>query len=187
MAKERKKTRISSKVDELPPEIKQQVDIMLTDTSNSYWNLSDWLKAKGYEISKSSVGRYALRSNSATQRLLEAQSRTEALVNVVKKNPDADYTEAGMMLMMDGLINRLATAEEEFDYLPLDKVGRLIASLSRTKVYKDRVKQDMKDKSDLAFKEMEGEIMKTIKSDPELAAKLKEILTRAKEMMLSDD
>lgn len=186
MAKERKKTRISSKIDELPPDIKGQVDVMLADTSNSYWTISDWLKEKGYEISKSSVGRYAVRSNTATQRLLEAQSRTEALVNVVKKNPDADYTEAGMMLMMDGLINRLATAEEEFDYLPLDKVGRLISSLSRTKVYKDRVRQDMKDKVDLAFQKLEGEIMKTIKSDAELTAKLKEILTRAKEMMLND-
>ena len=28
MAKERKKTRISSKIDELPPETKRQVDIM---------------------------------------------------------------------------------------------------------------------------------------------------------------
>lgn len=186
MAKKRSKTRISSKIDELPPEIKGQVDVMLVDTSNTYWDVSDWLKEQGYEISKSSVGRYAVRSNTATQRLLEAQSRTEALVNVVRKNPDADYTEAGLMLMMDGLINRLATAEEEFDVLPLDKVGRLIASLSRTKVYKDRVKQDMKDKADLAFKELECEIMKTIKSDPELATKLKEILTRAKEMMLND-
>lgn len=185
-AKKRTKTRVACKMDELPPEIKSQVDVMLADTSNSYWNISDWLKEKGYEISKSSVGRYAVRSNTATQRLLEAQSRTEALVNVVKKNPEADYTEAGLMLMMDGLINRLATAEEEFDYMPLDKVGRLIASLSRTKVYKDRVRQDMKDKADLAFKELEGEIMKTIKSDPELTEKLREILTRAKEMMLND-
>lgn len=186
MAKKRTKTRISSKIDELPAPLKTMVDVMLTDTGNSYWDISEWLKEQGYEISKSSVGRYAVRSNSATQRLLEAQSRTEALVNVVRKNPDADYTEAGMMLMMDGLINRLATAEDEFDYMPLDKVGRLIASLSRTKAYKDRVRQDMKDKADLAFKELEGEIMKTIKSDPELALKLKEILTRAKEMMLND-
>ena len=44
----------------------------------------------------------------------------------------------------------------------------------------------MKDKADLAFAEMEGEIMKTIKSDPELAAKLRDILTKAKEMMLND-
>ena len=179
MGRTRKKNRISSKIDELPSEIKGQVDVMLSDTSNSYQDVSGWLKEKGYEISKSSVGRYAVRSNTAAQRLLEAQSRTEALVNVVRKNPDADYTE-------DGLINRLATAEDEFDYLPLDKVGRLIASLSRTKVYKDKVRQDMKDKADLAFKEMEEEIMKTIKSDPELKVRLKEILTRAKELMLHD-
>lgn len=55
-----------------------------------------------------------------------------------------------------------------------------------TKAYKDKVRQDMKDKADLAFQEMEEEIMKTIKSDPELKAKLKEILTRAKELMLHD-
>ena len=174
MGRTRKKNRISSKIDELPSEIKGQVDVMLSDTSNSYQDVSGWLKEKGYEISKSSVGRYAVRSNTAAQRLLEAQSRTEALVNVV------------LMLMMDGLINRLATAEDEFDYLPLDKAGRLIASLSRTKAYKDKVRQDMKDKADLAFKEMEEEIMKTIKSDPELKVRLKEILTRAKELMLHD-
>lgn len=44
------------------------------------------------------------------------------------------------MMTMNGLVNRMATAEEEFDLMPLDKAGRLIASLSRTKVYKDRGK-----------------------------------------------
>lgn len=186
MGGQRTKTRVSRKINELPPEIKEQVDVMLADTRNTYWDISGYLKDRGFEVSKSAVGRYALQSNKAAQRLMEAQAKTAALVNVVKKNPEADYTEAGMMLMMDGLINRIATADEEWDVLPLDKVGRLIASLSRTKIYKERVKQDMKDKADLAFKEMEGEIMKTIKSDPELAAKLREILTKAKEMMLND-
>ena len=34
--------------------------------------------------------------------------------------------------------------------------------------------------------DLEEEIMKTIKSDPELKVRLKEILTRAKELMLHD-
>ena len=71
--------------------------------------------------------------------------------------------------------------------MPLDKAGRLIASLSRTKVYKDKVRQEMKKKADLAFKEMEAEMMKTIKGDVKLAGNLKEILKAAKERMLSDD
>lgn len=187
MGKQRKKTRISGKVDELPEKIRQQVDVMLVDTSNTYLSISLKLKDMGYEVSKSSIGRYALRTSSATQRLLEAQAQTEQLVKVVQKNPDADYTEAGMRLLMDGLINKLATAEEEFDALPLEKAGRLLTSLSRTKVYKDRVKQDMQKKADLAFSEMEDRIMKLIRQDPEAAAQLRTILQEAKDRMMQDD
>ena len=187
MAKEKKRTRINSKIDQLPPELKSSVDYMLSDTSNSYESISTFLKTKGYEISKSSVGRYALRTNKATARLVEAQRQTEALVNVVKKNPDADYTEAGLMMLMDGLVKKLATAEEEFDELPLDQAGRLITSISRTKVYKDRVKQDMKKKVELAFKGLEDELMIAINSDPVLAKELKSVLERAKEKMMQDE
>ena len=49
------------------------------------------------------------------------------------------------------------------------KAGRLIASLSRTKIYKDKVKQDMKKKADIAFQEMEAQMMGIIKNDPVMA------------------
>ena len=90
-------------------------------------------------------------------------------------------------MTMNGLINKVATAEEEFQEMPLDKAGRLIASLSRTKIYKDKVKQDMKKKADIAFQEMEASMMQVIKNDPALAEQLKKILTTAKERMLQDD
>ena len=165
-----------SKIDELPEELKNRVDILLMDTSNTYQYISEILKSEGYAISKSSVGRYAMRSNTAMQRLLEAKEQTEKLVAVVRKNPDADYTEAAMVMLMDGLINKLATAEDEFDQMPLDKAGRLITSLSRTKVYKDRVRQDMQKKADLAFKELESSMMKVIKEDEVSRAAMQEII-----------
>lgn len=92
-----------------------------------------------------------------------------------------------MRLLMDGLINKLATAEEEFDAMPLDKAGRLLTSLSRTKVYKDRVRQEMQKKADLAFAEMEGRILKIIRQDEEAAASLRTILKEAKDRMMADD
>lgn len=187
MAKQRTRTRVSSKISGLPEELQMAVDVMLADTSNTYEYISQFLKNKGYDISKSSVGRYATRTNTATQRLLEAQAQTEKLVQVVKDNPDADYTEAAIMLAMNGLVNKMATAEEEFNDMPLDKAGRLVASLSRTKVYKDRVKQDMKRKADIAFRQMEAEIMAVIKNDAESASQLKAILAKAKEGMMADD
>lgn len=105
----------------------------------------------------------------------------------MKENPETDYTEAAILLTMNGLLNKVATAEEEWDDMPLDKAGRLIASLSRTKVYKDRVRQDMRKKADMAFKEMEAEMLKVIKQDEKSAGMLKEILARAKERMMQDD
>ena len=129
MAKKRSRTRVCSKLDELPEELRLKVDVMLADTSNTYEYISKYLKEEGYDISKSSVGRYAMRSNTATQRLLEAQAQTEKLIQVVKDNPNADYSEAAILMTMNGLINKVATAEEEFQEMPLDKAGRLIASL----------------------------------------------------------
>ena len=67
-----KKKRITSKIDELPEDIRIKVDFLLADTKNSYEDISQFLKEQGYMVSKSSVGRYALRSNTALQRLMEA-------------------------------------------------------------------------------------------------------------------
>lgn len=187
MGDKRSKQRITSKIDELPEDLRMKVDVMLADTSNTYEYISQFLKGEGYDISKSSVGRYATRTNNAMQRLLEAQAQTDRLIQVVKENPEADYTEAAILLTMNGLLNKVATAEEEFNEMPLDKAGRLIASLSRTKVYKDRVKQDMRRKADIAFREMESEMLKVIKQDEKSAAQLKEILAKAKERMMEDD
>lgn len=187
MGDKRTKQRITSKIDELPEDLRMKVDVMLADTSNTYEYISQFLKGEGYDISKSSVGRYATRTNNAMQRLLEAQAQTDRLIQVVKENPEADYTEAAILLTMNGLLNKVATAEEEFNEMPLDKAGRLIASLSRTKVYKDRVRQDMRRKADIAFREMESEMLKVIKQDGKSAEQLKEILARAKERMMEDD
>ena len=187
MGDKRTKQRITSKIDELPEDLRMKVDVMLADTSNTYEYISQFLKGEGYDISKSSVGRYATRTNNAMQRLLEAQAQTDRLIQVVKENPEADYTEPAILLTMNGLLNKVATAEEEFNEMPLDKAGRLIASLSRTKVYKDRVKQDMRRKADIAFREMESEMLKVIKQDEKSAAQLKEILAKAKERMMEDD
>ena len=187
MGDKRTKQRITSKIDELPEDLRMKVDVMLADTSNTYEYISQFLKGEGYDISKSSVGRYATRTNNAMQRLLEAQAQTDRLIQVVKENPEADYTEAAILLTMNGLLNKVATAEEEFNEMPLDKAGRLIASLSRTKVYKDRVKQDMRRKAYGAGRGGGAGGRGGIKQDEKSAAQLKEILAKAKERMMEDD
>lgn len=186
MSKERRRTRVSSTVNKLPDDIRGQLDIKLTDTSNTYEELALWLKTEGHEISKSAIGRYAIRSNQAAQRVAETLQRTQAIAQAVEAHPDLDYTRAASMVLMDGLMQRVSTAEEDFNEMPLDKAGRLIASLSRNATYEKRVRQDMKKKAELAFDQMEVELMAAIKQHPELAVELHDVLARAREKVVTD-
>lgn len=183
---QRRRTRVSSTIDRLPPEVKAQLDGKLADTSNTYVELSEWLKAEGYDISKSAIGRYAIRSSKAAERVAETLQRTAAIAKAVEAHPDLDYTSAASMVLMDGLMRRVSTAEDEFQEMPLDKAGRLIASLARNATYEKKVKTDLKKKIELAFEEMQAELLGLIKQDPELAAELSSVLARAREKVLTD-
>ena len=183
--KERRRTRISSTIDKLPDDIKTELDVRLADTANTYEELSAWLKTEGYEISKR-IGRYAIRSTQAAQRVAETLQRTQAIAQAVEAHPDLDYTKAASMVLMDGLMQRVSTAEGDFQEMPLDKAGRLIASLARNATYEKRVRQDMKKKAELAFDQLETELMAAIKQHPELAGELHDVLSRAREKVLDD-
>lgn len=187
MSKERRRTRVSGSIDRLPEEVRAQLDAMLMDTANSYTDLSLWLKGKGYTISKSAIGRYAIRTSQAAQRVAETLQRTQAIAAAVEAHPDMDYTKAASMVLMDGLMQRVATAEEDFAEMPLDKAGRLIASLNRAATYERKVKADLKKRAELAFEELEAELMAAIRQDPQLKDELHGILIRAREKVLRDE
>lgn len=184
--KKRRKGRVHSTVDDLPEQLKAQFEMKLADPANTYIEISEWLKSEGYEISKSAIGRYAIRTREAAQRVAETLQRTQAIAQAVEAHPDLDYTKAAQMVLMDGLMQRVSTAEDEFDEMPLDKAGRLIASLSRNATYEKRVRQEMKKKAELAFDQMEAELMAAIKQHPELAGELHDVLARAREKVLTD-
>lgn len=186
MSKERRRTRVSSTVDKLPVDIKSRLDIKLADTANTYEDLALWLKEEGYEISRSAIGRYAIRSNQAAQRVAETLQRTQAIAQAVEKHPELDYTKAASMVLMDGLMQRVSTAENDFNEMPLDKAGRLITALSRNATYERRVRAELKRKAELAFEQMETELMAAIKQHPELVRDLHEVLVRAKEKVVTD-
>lgn len=177
--------RINSTIDKLPADVKQQVDEMLLDVANTYLDISEWLKAEGYEISKSAVGRYAIRAREASERVADTLRRTQAIARAVEEHPDLDYTKAASMVLMDGLMQKVTTAEEEFQEMPLDKAGRLIASLSRNATYERRVRQEMKKKMELAFDQLEEELMSAIKQHPELSEEMRVVLDKARQQVVS--
>lgn len=93
---ERRRTRVSSTVDKLPDDIKAQLDLKLTDTANTYEELALWLKEEGHTISKSAIGRYAIRSNQAAQRVAETLQRTQAIAQAVESHPGSRLHKGGV-------------------------------------------------------------------------------------------
>jgi hypothetical protein len=188
MGNERQRTRITSKIDQLPPSVKEDFDTMLNDTSITYNELSQWLlKEHKIKISKSAIGRYALRTNAAKQRFREAQEQTNQLVKMIKDNPDVDYTDINIRMVMAGLTERLAHAQEEWDDIELDKIGRLVNSLARTDMYKRKTFHDMKKSQEHAFNEMEERLMNLVKSHKDLSNKMSAVLKEARDQVLIDE
>ena len=95
----------------------------------TYQEISDAMAEKGWPVSKSAIHRYAVRTEAAAERIRAAAEQTRILIQSVKDGQDVEATEVASALLLDGLIKRLATAEEEFDDLPLDKAGRLLVQL----------------------------------------------------------
>jgi len=142
MGKERERNRIRCRVDEFPEAARLKLEAMLQDVRNTYEDIAAAMAEDGYEISKSAVHRYAMRINAAASRVRAAAEQTRQLVQQLKDHPDIEATEVATALLMDGITRRLATAEDDFDKLPIEKAGRLLVQVQRSTVYKDRFKQD---------------------------------------------
>lgn len=69
----------------------------------------------------------------------------------------------------------MATAEEEFEEMPLDKAGRLIVALQRSTVYKEKFKLEYKRGVADALSKLKEELKIELRSQPELFKKMCEL------------
>lgn len=178
MGKQRQRNRIKSRVDELPEEIRQLLDSRLSDVKITYREISEELLKKGYEISRSSIGRYAIRQGAALNRLKEAHDQTRILVQAVKENQEEDYTEAGIRILMDQLTKKMAIAQEEIDEMEPGEAGRLMVAISRSNIYKKKILADLTKGYKKAVDEVKAELQQELKSSPEIYEKLQELVSR---------
>ena len=174
MGKQRQRTRIKSRVDELPEEMRKILDIRLADVNYTYQEIADELNQKGYEISKSAVGRYALRQGSVLSRLKEATEQTRLIVEAIKDDTNnMDAIGAVNKLMAAELAKKIATAQEEIAEMPIDKAGRLAVAIERATVYKEKFRLEYNKGIKDAVREIKKELQKELRDkSPELYSKL---------------
>lgn len=187
MGSERARNRIRSSIDDLPTPIRETLDSMLADVRYTYQEISDRLEELGYEISRSAIGRYAQRSNAAARRLREAKEQTMALMSFVRENQDVESTELASAILIDGLTRRIATAEEEFDDLPIEKAGRLLVQLQRSTVYKERYRKDRRAAIEAVEANVKRRMRQMIQNNPELLEQLQQLVSEAAAEEVSRD
>ena len=108
MGRKRERTRIVSRMDELPDDIRVQIESMLLDKTISYKEIADWATDSGYPISKSAIGRYAQRIGRAAMRLQYARENANAIITAMQEHRGLELSDAANALVMDNLIQVLS-------------------------------------------------------------------------------
>ena len=173
-----KKFRKHNKVFDLPLPIRAELDSRLLDTSITYTDISQWLVELGQEISKSTIGRYALETKKLAYRLIETQTRVRELMKVAKQHQDEDgsLTEGALQIAVGKLSEKIALIEEELDDLPPEKAIDLMIKLSRVKAYKDKTYANLRLEYENAYRQFRASVFAEVEiNHPDLAARLLEI------------
>ncbi len=179
--------RTRSKIDALPPEIKETVEQMiLNPVQFTYLDISDYLEEQGYNISYVAVYRYARRFNANIQMVTVAQENFRRLVDAIEKYPDLDFTEAIHRILAQKLIDRISSApDEEWANLEMDKAVRDAVSLGRAAAYKKRTDAQIRDKQEAGLEEFKTLIFNALaKERPELYQQINQFINEKKNQSL---
>lgn len=152
--------------DELPEEIRKQVDRLLIEGANTYDDIKSYLDARGYDISRSGIGRYGKDFLNTYRRLKVVEDKSRALVS-----------EAGDGMVLEEAASKLFAQmilEAQMDgSLDVTKLPRIISDFARLQastVLRERLKKEFKNKLDKATEK----VAKKKNIDPETLKMIRE-------------
>lgn len=137
--KVRRHSRIS---DELPQELKREVDRLLVEGNVTYDDIKAFLEEKGYDISRSAIGRYGKEFLASYQRLRVIEEKSRALVSEVGDGMVLE--EAAAKIFAQKIVE--AQLLEGFDILENPRLIADFAKLQSSTVARERFKRELKDK-----------------------------------------
>lgn len=166
-----KKKRCHYKVEKLKS--KKVVDKMLAE-GYTYDDIAMAVEENGEKISTSALQRYNASFEYAAEKIKRVQEQAKVLIDALRENPNTDMAEVANQVMMSGLLERVASAEDEFENLPLDKVGNLIARLEHSAVGRERLKLTYDKMLSAASEKIKNQLKLELSEQPELQIKLVE-------------
>ncbi|HNR13092.1 MAG TPA: DUF3486 family protein [Thermodesulfobacteriota bacterium] len=139
--------------DELPAEIREQVDRLLIEGGTTYDDIQTFLAEKGYDISRSAIGRYGKDFFAAYQRLKVIEDKSRALVS--EAGDGMVLEEAASKIFTQMIIE--AQLSKELDIKELPRIISDFAKLQASTVLRERFKADFRKKFDKVMSDAEKE------------------------------
>ena len=178
MGRKRERTRIVSRMDELPDDIRVQVESMLLDKTVSYKEIADWATDSGYPISKSAIGRYAQRTGRAAMRLQYARENANAIITAMQEHRGLELSDAANAQVLSD------ASAEDYGEIPLPKLIELVLKNQRNAVYKERMVRAYAKDVETVRRALMAELTEQVRHNPELLGQLEKASLTAAEKVV---
>ncbi len=172
-----------SNIDRLPPQIRDTAEEMMRDPANTYKDIAEYIKSKGFKTSVSGVARHAANLNETAATLKMAQENFRVIMEEINKYPNLDTTEGIIRLLSNHVIEAInATPQESWKGLDPLKLIQQATALTRAAAYKNKIDVSNKDMYDKGLDYIKGLVFEAMsKEKPELYKEVSEYLKSKEE------
>lgn len=134
--------RHSRLTDDLPADVREQVDRLLIEGGSTYEEIRDFLAAQGYDISRSAIGRYGKDFLAAYRRLRIVEDKSRALVSEV--GDGLVLEEAASKIFVQMVLE--AQLDGNLDLKKLPRILSDFAKLQASSVAREKFKREIQEK-----------------------------------------
>lgn len=178
----KKKNRKHSKIDSLPNDIKEAVEEMIK-SDFTYREIVDYIKNQGFEISQSSVQRYASGLNETLQSLRMAQENFRAVMEETEKYKNLDVSDGILRLLSNQVFQNINNmSEDQMRDIDFETLMKNAVALTKAIAYKRKIDVDTKTVLENGMEEFQTAIYEAMSQErPDLYRELKKYLKEKKQ------
>lgn len=169
------------KVSTFPKELIEAINKKLVE-GKTYEEITEFINEKGFEIGKSSVGRYGKDFLSKLESLKVAKEQARALVEEVSDRPATEMHEAANQMAIQLIIELFMKGnfEEVDDINKLAGVFKSLSALEKSAVAREKLKFDVDKGVRAAFERIKAELREELAQDEALYLRMLKLLEKVK-------
>lgn len=177
----KKRNRKHSKIDGLPNDIKEAVEEMVK-SNFTYREIVEYIKKEGFEISQSSVQRYASGLNETLQSLRMAQENFRTVMEETEKYKNLDVSDGILRLLSNQIFQGInSCSEDQMQNVDFDTLMKNAVALTKAIAYKRKIDVDTKTVLENGMEEFQTAIYEAMSQErPDLYRELKKYLKEKK-------